>query len=114
MADDDEVIIDYIELARLAEELRKDVDRIKGDYLKGVRNAALLVNLDDSSVWSGSAATAFHAGFFDTFRPLYRLVTDELSTYQERLKRASDAYAMADRQAQSIADNIEQAQWADV
>ena len=111
MADRD--VISYLELGELAEEMKKDIEKITGNATK-VREAIQLVNKDEgSNAWAGPAANAFSSAFFEAFQKLYDITTT-LNFYQDRLKKASELYAEADKEAQGYADAIEEPVWAEV
>lgn len=109
----DREVISYIKLGQMAADLKDDIDKMV-DYYEQLHHVRDLVSKgDDTSVWVGTAADAFLSSFNDAFHDLYSVVTT-LSLYQGRLGRASEAYAQADKAAESIAGNIEQANWAEV
>ena len=106
-------VISCIKLGHMAGDLKDDIDKAV-DYFEELHHVRDLVSKgDDMSVWVGTAADAFASAFYDAFRDLYAVVTT-LSTYQGRLERASTTYAQADKVAKAVADNIEQAHWAEV
>lgn len=113
MAGKDKEVISYIKLGHMASDLKDDLDTMT-EYFEQLHHVRDLVSKgDDMSVWVGTAADAFGSAFYDAFRNLYAVVTT-LSLYQGRLERASQTYAQVDKSAKAIADNIEQAHWAEV
>ena len=111
MADKD--VISYAKLGWMAGDLKDEMDRAN-EFFEELNRVRRLANKgDDASVWVGTAADAFSSAFYDAFRDLYEVMRT-MSAYQGRLLRVSQSYAQADKAAKAIADNIEQAQWAEV
>ena len=104
--------ISYIKLEELAGNLKKDIEKME-EHALALRNekTALIGGGELAGVWEGDAASAFDSAFYKAFYDVFA-VTRTLSIYQQRLERASQAYAAVDKEAKSIAENIEKANWA--
>lgn len=106
-------IISYVKLGEYAEKLKADIDKMDEYALEVRRIGSLVGKTEDEGVWAGPAAHAFSVAFQNRFAELYSVVR-AMARWQKKLEKASQAYAMADKQVTQVADRIEQAVWAEV